>query len=445
MVSKASCMEKMKLIISALLCVFHFGSQAQNLYFPPLSGNTWDTLLPASLGWCQDKLDSLSDFLEVKNTKAFLLLKDGKIVMEKYYGNFTADSLWYWASAGKTLTAFVTGIAQQENYLSVDDTTSHYLGTGWTVCPPLKEEKITIRHQLTMTSGLNDAVPDHYCTLDTCLQYLADAGTRWAYHNGPYTLLDSVLEVACGQSLNSYITSRLKVPTGMTGAFFKIGYNNVFISNARSMARFGLLMLNQGNWNGNQILTDTAYYHQMITTSQSLNEAYGYLWWLNGKTTFMVPGLQFLFSGSLNPHAPADMYAALGKDGQIINVVPSMNLVYVRMGNAPAAGEVPVVFNDSVWVKLNDAMCNTSSVVMHDPTLAFRIYPNPARDGFKLANDHCRDCTLKISDSVGRTVMVTYHVATDSFISTAGMRSGMYYVYLISKDGVMSTQKLMVL
>ena len=50
------------------------------------------------------------------------------------------------------------------------------------------------------------------------------------------------------------------------------------------MARFGLLILNKGNWDGNQIMTDTNYFNQMLNSSQSLNESYGYLWWLNGKT-----------------------------------------------------------------------------------------------------------------------------------------------------------------
>src|SRR5690606_4649220 len=209
-------------------------------------------------------------YLESKNTKSFIVLKDGKIVIEKYFGTFTQDSLWYWASAGKTLTAFMVGIAQQENYLSINDTTSKYLGQGWTNCTTSQEEKITIRNQLTMTTGLDDGVPDNHCTLDTCLNYIADAGTRWAYHNAPYTLLDEVIASATGQTLNAYTNQKLKIPTGITGTFAPSGYNNVFISKARSMARFGLLILNKGNWNGNPIMTDTTYFNQMVNTSQSL-------------------------------------------------------------------------------------------------------------------------------------------------------------------------------
>ena len=103
-------------------------SKAQSLYFPPTTGNTWDTLSATSLGWCTNQVDTLYDYLSTNNTKAFILLQDGKIVFEKYFGNFTVDSIWYWASAGKSLTSFVVGIAQQEAALSINDTTSSYLG-----------------------------------------------------------------------------------------------------------------------------------------------------------------------------------------------------------------------------------------------------------------------------------------------------------------------------
>ncbi|MFN5735739.1 MAG: serine hydrolase domain-containing protein, partial [Flavobacteriales bacterium] len=316
----------MKPCILILFLGCFFGGKSQNLYFPPTVGSAWDTLAPASLGYCQPKIDSLYTFLEDNSTKAFILLKDGKIVLEKYFGGHTATSPWQWASAGKTITAFIVGIAQQEGHLSITDTTAQYLGQGWTNATPQQEEKITVRHQLTMTSGLDDGVPDHYCTLDTCLNYLANAGTRWAYHNGPYTLLDQVIANATGQSLNSYTTQKLKTPTGMTGSFFSVGYNNVFFSTARSMARFGLLILNQGNWNGNQLLTDAAYFNEMVNTSQNLNNSYGYLWWLNGKANFMVPTLQTVFPGYMCPNAPADMISAIGSGGQFLNVVPSQNL-----------------------------------------------------------------------------------------------------------------------
>ena len=347
----------MKYIHLFLLIVLFACPSLAQVYFPPTSGNTWETITPAELGWCEDQIPELFSFLESNNTKAFIVLKNGKIVIENYFGTFTQDSLWYWASAGKTLTSYLVGIAQQNGQLSINDLSSSYLGSGWTSCTADQENSITVRNQLTMTSGLDDGVADPYCTDPNCLIYSADAGTRWAYHNAPYTLLDGVLEGATGQTLNGLVFSALKQPTGMDGFFFQSGYNNVYLSTARSMARFGILMQNGGNWNGNQLMTDANYFQEMTTPSQNLNNSYGYLWWLNGQSDYMVPGSQLVLPGMLFPHAPTDVYAALGKNGQFLNVSPADGLVFVRLGNAPDNSLVPFLLNDQIWEKLNYVMC----------------------------------------------------------------------------------------
>ena len=115
-----------KILLISLFIVFSQISKAQ-LYFPPTTGNSWDTLSPSSLGWCQDKIDTLLNFLDSKNTKAFIVLKDGKIVIEHYFDTFTVDSLWYWASAGKSLTSFLVGMAKQDGFLNLSDSTSQWL------------------------------------------------------------------------------------------------------------------------------------------------------------------------------------------------------------------------------------------------------------------------------------------------------------------------------
>ena len=346
----------MKYTLLLLLIVVNVFTKAQ-IYFPPTTGNTWQTTTPAELGWCEDQIPELLTLLESNNTKAFIVLKNGRIVIENYFGTFTQDSLWYWASAGKTLTSYLVGIAQQNGQLSIEDLSSSYLGSGWTSCTAAQENNITVRNQLTMTSGLDDGVADPYCTDPNCLVYSADAGTRWAYHNAPYTLLDGVLEGATGQTLNGLVFSALKQPTGMDGFFFQSGYNNVYLSTARSMARFGILMQNGGNWNGNQLMTDANYFQEMITPSQNLNNSYGYLWWLNGQSSYMIPQTQIVIPGMMFPNAPSDVYAALGRDGQCLNVSPSEGLVFIRMGNAPDNSLVPFLLNDQIWEKLNYVMC----------------------------------------------------------------------------------------
>jgi CubicO group peptidase (beta-lactamase class C family) len=324
-----------------------------SIYFPPLSGSDWDTKSALSLGWNETELNNLYTYLQSKNTKAFLILQNGKIVSERYFGTFTVDSNWYWASAGKTLTAFLTGLAQEQGILNINNKTSQYLGTGWTSLSPVKEDMITVRHQLTMTSGLDDNVPDDDCTLPSCLIYKSDAGTRWAYHNAAYTLLAKVIENASGQNYNTYYNTKIRSRIGMNGLWINSGYQNIYYSTARSMARFGLLVLNKGKWDQTTIMSDQTYFNNMITSSQNINLSYGYLWWLNGKTSHMLPQSQFVLAGGIAPNAPADMFAALGKNDQKIYVVPSLKLVVIRMGDS--AG-IPLYalsnFDNELWGKL---------------------------------------------------------------------------------------------
>lgn len=279
-------------IILALLwgCKKDAAAPVPAMYFPPVSSTEWETMEPEQAGLNKAKLPELYAFLNQTNTNAFILLKNGRIVLEHYNGNnlsggnFTASSNWYWASAGKTLTAFLIGKAQEEMYLSINDRTSKYLGSGWSSLTPAQENNITIRHQLSMSTGLDDGIPDNHCTTKNCFTFKAEPGTRWAYHNGPYTILDGVLEKATNQSFDNYFNTRLRNKIGMDGFWTYLGADHVYFSTARAMAKYGLLILNKGKWADEVILQDKTYFEQMTNSSQSINPAYGYLWWLNGKT-----------------------------------------------------------------------------------------------------------------------------------------------------------------
>lgn len=416
------------LIYFVILNFCAVNSKAQSSYFPPLLGNTWDTISPLSLGWCPDKIDSLENYLAQKNTKAFIVLKQGKIALEKYFGTFTQDSLWYWASASKSLTGFLTGIAQEENLLSIEDTVSRFLGTGWTVCPPQKERLIKIKHQLSMTSGLDDGVPDDFCIVDTCLTYLADAGTRWAYHNAPYHLLEDVIANASGNSYNAFTTSRIKSKIGMQGLW----YDYIFYSRLRDMARFGLLIQNKGIWNADTLLHDTSYFQSMLNSSQNLNLAYGYLWWLNGKSSFMLPQSQFVFQSTLIPNAPADAVAALGKNDQKIYVVPSLDLVVVRMGNSSG---IPVYalsnFDNEVWAKLNDVFCgSTVSIEKNNLQTSINIFPNPAQDEVQVffSTQYAKEIPCKLFNSMGTMVREVKLTENGQKLWIADLPDGIYVI-----------------
>jgi CubicO group peptidase (beta-lactamase class C family) len=328
--------------------------------FPQKSSDFWETLSPDSLGWDSSYVPELKELLEKNGTRAFLIIKDGKIVMEEYFGKdllgiskFDKNKRWYWASAGKTLTAFTVGLAQEDGFLNINDKTSDYLGKEWTSLTPEQEDKITIRHQLTMTSGLDDSESGRNSLKPSNLIYKADAGTRWAYHNAPYTLLERVVSKAVGKEFDDYFSEKLASKIGMDGQWRWLGDYHIFFSTARSIARFGLLILNNGEWNGTIIMKDKSYFEAMINPSQKMNESYGFLWWLNGKNSFMLPQTQLVFKGSIAPDAPFDMISGLGKNGQYLSIVPSMNLVMVRMGENPEDSEIAAMFLRDIWEKLN--------------------------------------------------------------------------------------------
>lgn len=420
-------------------------TEAQNLYFPPNGSSDWDTLSATSLGWCTSEINNLYNYLDSINSKSFIVLKEGKIVLEKYFDGFEKDSLWYWASAAKTVTSFLVGIAQQEGKLSLSDTSSTYLGIGWTNCSTEQEKKITIQHQLTMTSGLDDEVADNHCTLDSCLIYKADAGTRWAYHNAPYTLLDKVLQNATGQTLNALYLNKLRNPIGMNGAFFPMDYDNLLITTPRSMARFGLLILNKGKWNGNQILTDTNYFNQMTNTSQNINLSYGYLWWLNGKTSCMVPETQLVFPFSICPDGPPDMIAALGKNGQIINIVPSQNLVFIRMGDMPGTGDVPFTLNNEIWKRLNLVICNTSVNESNDRNEVI-IYPNPTSGKIYITHNFnsFSKSFFKLYTIFGEEIINIALTDNNQSIDLRHLKKGIYFSKILTNEKNISTQKIII-
>jgi CubicO group peptidase (beta-lactamase class C family) len=324
---------------------------AESMYFPPISGDVWNTKSIADLGWKQTAVQPLLDYLELKHSKGFIILVNGRIVLENYFNGHSASTPWYWASAGKTLTSTLTGIAQQEGILNINNKVSQYIGTGWTSETVIQENQITCKNLLTMTSGIED-IANGDAVDPAHLTYKADAGTRWAYHN-VYVKLQDVIAKASGQTWSNYFNTKLRDKIGMTGSWIQDGNNSVYQSTTRSMARFGLLMLNKGKWENTTILNET-YFNEATNTSQNINLGYGYLWWLNGKTSYHLPQSQLQLPGSIIPSGPNDMFMALGKNDQKIYVIPSKKMVVIRMGEAADSVNLALSdFDDVLWQKIN--------------------------------------------------------------------------------------------
>lgn len=293
--------------------------------FLPTADETWETASPTSLGWDRAALDEVCDFVRDTQGNSFLILKDGRIVVERHWTAAGAAHAQYVMSTGKSITAFLVGVAMAEGKLTLGQPVSEILGPGWSRATPAQEREIRVEHLLTMTSGL-----------DARLAYEAPPGAVWRYNTPAYQQLHPLVEKAVGTSVAAFSARVLFEPLGMKHSRF---HYHSFVMTARDMARFGLLILARGTWNDRSVIEDRAYFAAMLSPSQRLNRAYGYLWWLNGQESFRTVGRpRAAMRGAMVPDAPADMVSANGKGGQRIAVAPGAGLVVVRLGENPAAG-----------------------------------------------------------------------------------------------------------
>ncbi len=301
-------------------------------YFPPFTGDSWETMAPAAAGWNAAAIDEAAAWAAAHKTTGLVLLHGGRIMFEGYWNGGSLHRQGDIASAQKSVVSLLVGVGQERGLLKLDDPVSKHLGDGWSKAGA-KEAAIAVRHLVTMSSGLDDQ-----------FGYAADAGTAWYYNNNAYHLSKRVLERATKMSNQAFMAEALLEPTGMRDTtwrdrpFMKMPDGEPMtglMMSARDMARFGLLALRGADWAGKPVLSDKAYWRESISSSQELNPSYGYLWWLNGKASNMLPGANpVVRQGPLIPGAPSGLFAAMGAGDNRIYVVPGLDLVAVRQGTA---------------------------------------------------------------------------------------------------------------
>ncbi|MBK8429233.1 MAG: T9SS type A sorting domain-containing protein [Lewinellaceae bacterium] len=186
-------------------------------------------------------------------------------------------------------------------------------------------------------------------------------------------------------------------------------------------------------------LDDQNYLYNMSHPSQTLNPAYGYLWWLNGQSSY---GCQDFNStpGKLIPNAPDDMFAALGKNDQKIHIVPSKGWVIVRQGNDAGlpglAGLVPIAFDNLLWGYLNNLQCGSvSTSEVEDASL--RVWPNPSADVWMVDYPGLVSGWV-LYDAQGRQVRAAEGLSEMPFrVDGAGLEPGVYWLKVVAGEGVM--------
>lgn len=278
----------------------------------------------------QNRARSLDDFLTETRVAGFLVIKDGRIITEKYAHGHGPDSVWVSFSVTKSVLSLLYGAALQDGSLrSLDETVTRYL-------PSLRGsayDNVTLRHLLQMSSGVawNEDEVDPNSDLaqlgrivknrggiDGVLAYMkrlprkAPSGTLFNYNTGETNVAGAVLRAATGRSLAQYLSEKIWQPAGMEAdahwLLLRAGdteFGGCCISaTLRDYGRLGLFAMRGGvTPSGTRVLGKE--WMAASTTPSPTASDYGYLWWLEG----------------------GGRYAASGIFGQYIYVVPDRQVV----------------------------------------------------------------------------------------------------------------------
>lgn len=268
-----------------------------------------------------------------KRTRSVIVIYKDKIIAEKYADGFDKNSRILGWSMTKSLTGTFFGILQKQGKININDKAPI---TEW---QNDERKSITINNLLQMNSGLeweedygkiSDVTKMLFIEEDMTKSqidkpFVGKPNETWNYSSGTTNLLSGILrkQFKKHQEYLDFWYSSLFDKIGMNSALVEVDMAGNFVGSSygwattRDWAKFGLLYLHKGNWNGEQIF-DESWAKYVSSPTNSSNGQYGAQFWLN--------------AGGRFPNTPKDMFYASGYQGQMVAVFPSHDLVIVRMG-----------------------------------------------------------------------------------------------------------------
>ncbi len=297
---------------------------------------------PSRLGHAVDLAFTEPNPRRLRRTRAVVVVQHGHLIAERYAPGFDRDSRFSGWSMTKSVMSALMGILESDGLTSLD---AKALWPEWRA--PDARAGITIEDLLRMRSGLrfsevysdfSSDVMEMLFNAPDVVSYAvsrplaAAPGTVWAYASGTTNILSGIMRRAVGEE--HYLTwprRRLFDPLGMDSAVMELDAAGNFVpssfmlATARDWARVGQLVLQDGVWEGRQILPAGWVRFCVTPTPQSPAANYGAHWWLQ---------LQPEIGGGTPESAriPRDAFFAVGHEGQTLTVIPSRGLVVVRMG-----------------------------------------------------------------------------------------------------------------
>ena len=305
----------------------------------------WNTTDAAASGLDPTRLDQAARLAETTDADSLVVVRHGRIVFERYWNERGPDDVQQMYSATKSPFAFLVGRAvARGDITSIDQPLIDFV-------PELaghRREVLTFRNVMAMESGLAHSTERDQGDTRAGRSQLEAALARgtthgpdeyFIYNHAAYRLLYTALERATGLSLPDLTRAELFAPLGMRGAYWVeirtqdrlLGYQSIRMR-PRDLAKVGQLMLNDGLWNGMRYLP--AEYVEQLRTAPvpKANPSYGLFWHLNAGDFYLSYRESDFVRRRLLPGTPPDAYANFGNGGQIVVVIPSLDLVWVRTG-----------------------------------------------------------------------------------------------------------------
>jgi CubicO group peptidase (beta-lactamase class C family) len=292
----------------------------------------WKTAAPEAEGVDTNALArSLGHVARICPTiHSLLVVRHGRLVVERYFNGTHEPDPWNIKSASKSVLSALVGIALERGYIrSLDQPVLDFFPEYPDQLSDPRKKQITLRHLLTMSAGLeweeNGPITFRWLgsrdrvgfTLKSKL--VAEPGTRWNYSTALTHLLSAILTKASGTNTLAFAREALLDPIGVTvhrwdldAQGYYCGGSEVYLT-PRDMAKFGYLYLNDGQWEGRQVVPASWV---RASTQQTNSARYGFFWWLD------------TFEGQ-------PIYFAQGLGGQHIVVVPHLDAVVVTTAYLP--------------------------------------------------------------------------------------------------------------
>ena len=304
-------------------------------------GAGWTAAAPATQQMDGARLAATMNWATEHDSASVAVYRHGCLVASSAIDGVTGDAPIDGWSMTKSVSSLLVGRAVTLGLLKVSDRLGRFYPTA-----DAAHRRLTVRNLLEMSSGLHrnwvrDLSPQPDRVKDALsLRFDHRPGTHWEYQQSTCTLLLDVLQHAVGRDVQAWAQDELFGPIGIQpGAWswerdragHTEGWAHLHMSN-RDFARLGQLVLRRGVWNGRRLIARS--YLRAALHPNRTNGAYGYLWWLNGGRSWVMPSVYHADTGTgwVMPYAPPDMVLMAGMQEQRTYVIPSRDLVIVRMG-----------------------------------------------------------------------------------------------------------------